>query len=470
MPYDVFLSHSSKDKAVVDVICEWLEREGIRCWIAPRDIRPGANWGSSIVHAIRESPVMVLVFSNNANMSPQIKREVERAVHVNSMVIPVRIENIMPDDDLEYFLGMPHWLDAFNPPLEKHLPLLVRAVKEALPTAARKPAAKPPPLPTRELFTPPPVPVSPAPAPATKPPAGLTPVTDRPIYEEPTLQGTGPQEPFLPRSIDASESFTASLAESGTKLVVTIAEAFYQAGTPGKLLRLVPVQNKGDAVALELYLKTGDEFTLGRSPEADLITAFFPRSEKNDSRSRRLSKIHARIVFREGRLCLLGKTGASLSVGADSLGTDGRHLRERDKLVLADDYALAVYHDISLENTLVFTNADKWRDGIIEFRPTILGALRFQLLNSEPAIRQSCWLFTDVGIGSAPGGVLSADSHLAPEQGLLLTFSGCFWLLNLVANEKAAVNDLRLAEREIAPLSQGDSVWLGAVRYRVEIS
>jgi hypothetical protein len=304
----------------------------------------------------------------------------------------------------------------------------------------------------------------------TRAPSGLVSVTDRPIYEEPTLPGTRPLEPFLPRSIDASESFTASLAETGTKLEVTIAEAFLQAGTPGKLLRLVPVQNTGHVVALELYLKTGDEFTLGRSPEADLITAFFPRNEKNDARSRRLSKIHARIVFRDGHLCLLGKSGASLSVGADSLGTDGRHLRERDKLVLADDYALEIFHDISLENTLLFTNADKWREGIIEFRPTILGALRFQLLNSEPAIRTSCWLFTDVGIGSAPGGVLHVDPELAPEQGLLLTFTGCFWLLNLVPNDKVALNDVRLAEREIVPLTQGDSVWLGAVRYRVEVS
>jgi len=132
MAHDVFISHSSKDKTIADATCAWLESRGIRCWVAPRDIRPGANWGSSIIQAIRGARVMILVFSSHANTSPQIKREVERAVHFGVSVIPMRIEDVFPEDDLEYFLGMPHWLDAFTPPLEQHLDALVKAVKEIL--------------------------------------------------------------------------------------------------------------------------------------------------------------------------------------------------------------------------------------------------------------------------------------------------------------------------------------------------
>jgi TPR repeat protein len=139
MAHDVFISHSSKDKPVADAACVWLESRGIRCWVAPRDIRPGANWGSSIVQAIRGARVMILIFSSNANASPQIKREVERAVHFGVTVMPVRIEDVFPADDLEYFLGMPHWLDAFTPPLEQHLDALARAVKEILDIPAPPP-------------------------------------------------------------------------------------------------------------------------------------------------------------------------------------------------------------------------------------------------------------------------------------------------------------------------------------------
>src|SRR5260221_7958642 len=132
MAHDVFISHSSKDKTVADATCAWLEARGIRCWVAPRDIRPGASWGSSIISAIRNSRAMILIFSSHANASPQIKREVERAVNFGVAVIPMRIEDVLPEDDLEYFLGMPHWLNAFNAPLESHLDALANAVNEIL--------------------------------------------------------------------------------------------------------------------------------------------------------------------------------------------------------------------------------------------------------------------------------------------------------------------------------------------------
>jgi formylglycine-generating enzyme required for sulfatase activity len=140
MAHDVFISHSSKDKTVADATCAWLEGQGIRCWVAPRDIRPGANWGSSIIEAIRASRVMILIFSNHANTSPQIKREVERAVHFGIAIIPMRIEDVLPEGDLEYFLAVPHWLDVFNEPLENHLDALTNAVNGLLeiPTSAAK--------------------------------------------------------------------------------------------------------------------------------------------------------------------------------------------------------------------------------------------------------------------------------------------------------------------------------------------
>ena len=121
MAHDVFISYSSKDKPVADAVCAILESNAIRCWIAPRDVMPGKDWGEAIIEAIRDTRIMVLVFSSNANESPQIKREVERAVSRGSIVIPLRIEDVEPALSLEYFLSSPHWLDAFTPPLEQHL-------------------------------------------------------------------------------------------------------------------------------------------------------------------------------------------------------------------------------------------------------------------------------------------------------------------------------------------------------------
>jgi formylglycine-generating enzyme required for sulfatase activity len=130
MAHDVFISHSSKDKPAADAVCAVLEAQGIRCWVAPRDIIPGRDWGESIVDAIKGARVMVLIFSANANNSPQIKREVERAANKGIPIIPLRIEDVVPTASLEYFLSTPHWLDAFTPPLESHLQHLAQVVRQ----------------------------------------------------------------------------------------------------------------------------------------------------------------------------------------------------------------------------------------------------------------------------------------------------------------------------------------------------
>ena len=132
MAHDVFLSHSVKDKAVAEAIVARLEAESVTCWIAPRDVVPGADWGESIINAIESSRIMILIFSQSANASSQIKREVERAVNKEVYIIPFRVDNIPPTRALEYFISSSQWMDAFSPPLERHLDDLAKTVKAVL--------------------------------------------------------------------------------------------------------------------------------------------------------------------------------------------------------------------------------------------------------------------------------------------------------------------------------------------------
>jgi|HubBroStandDraft_1064217.scaffolds.fasta_scaffold00245_15 sulfatase modifying factor 1 len=132
MAHDVFISVSSKDKVTGDAVCAALEVHGISCWIAPRDIEPGAEWAESIIDAITDARCLVLVFSGHANTSPQIRREVERAVNKDIPIIPLRIEDVPPSKTLEYFISTPHWLDAFTPPLDRHLERLAQAIRRRL--------------------------------------------------------------------------------------------------------------------------------------------------------------------------------------------------------------------------------------------------------------------------------------------------------------------------------------------------
>jgi hypothetical protein len=160
MPRDVFLSHSVKDKAVAEAIVARLEADSVTCWVAPRDVVPGADWGESIIDAIESSRIMILIFSQNANVSPQIKREVERAVNKGVYIIPFRVEDIPPARALEYFISTSQWMDAFSPPLERHLDNLAKTVKAVL---------KSPPLPGANVRLQPERP--PIPTPLTRPPS-----------------------------------------------------------------------------------------------------------------------------------------------------------------------------------------------------------------------------------------------------------------------------------------------------------
>jgi hypothetical protein len=73
MTSQVFISYSSKDKAIADTICQRLESAGIPCWMAPRDIEFGSDWTEAIMRAITACRVFVLVFSEIANVSGHVR-------------------------------------------------------------------------------------------------------------------------------------------------------------------------------------------------------------------------------------------------------------------------------------------------------------------------------------------------------------------------------------------------------------
>ena len=213
MAHDVFISYSNKDKPTADAVCAALEANGIRCWIAPRDILPGSDWGEAIIDAIHGCRacssffqqfqllgcrVMLLIFSSNSNASAQIKREVERSVNAGIPVVPFRIEDVMPSKTLEYFISTQHWLDALTPPMEQHLHYLVNTMRAILAqkpdgseASAREPQLKPPPA--AAAVTPPEAAAAPAAAPAAAAASGSGTARHRPLAPlDENLPGPGP--------------------------------------------------------------------------------------------------------------------------------------------------------------------------------------------------------------------------------------------------------------------------------------
>jgi hypothetical protein len=126
----IFLSYSSRDKLIADGICSRLENQGIRCWIAPRDVNPGADYSDQISEALERSTAMVMVFSSGSNSSRHVKSEIDRAFSLDKVIIPFRVENVEMDKGLAYYLSKTHWLDALTKPLEQHIDRLAATIRK----------------------------------------------------------------------------------------------------------------------------------------------------------------------------------------------------------------------------------------------------------------------------------------------------------------------------------------------------
>lgn len=116
MKYDVFISHSSRDAIIAKQLCDFLESNGIKCWIAPRDVTAGVPYARAILQGIDESTIMVLVFSGNSNKSRHVESEVDRAFNKEKVIIPFRITDIKMSDVLSYYIGVNHYIDGIPEP------------------------------------------------------------------------------------------------------------------------------------------------------------------------------------------------------------------------------------------------------------------------------------------------------------------------------------------------------------------
>jgi tetratricopeptide (TPR) repeat protein len=110
----VFVSYATADRKQALSVCKAIERRGITCWISCRDVRPGDNYQEAIVRAIRNARAMVLVFSEAANNSDEIKKELSLASRHHLPVMALRIEEFEPSDAFAYELSTRQWIDAFE--------------------------------------------------------------------------------------------------------------------------------------------------------------------------------------------------------------------------------------------------------------------------------------------------------------------------------------------------------------------
>jgi adenylate cyclase len=148
---DVFVSHASKDAAVANSIVESLERHGLRCWIAPRNVVPGSHYADGIIRAISESKALVLVLSASALSSKHVGKEIERASSKGRPIIALRTDDAPLTPAFEYFLSESQWIDVGTAGIAGVEAKLFDAVRAHLdvPTVAEASAHSGPAVPSR---------------------------------------------------------------------------------------------------------------------------------------------------------------------------------------------------------------------------------------------------------------------------------------------------------------------------------
>lgn len=149
--HEVFISYSTRDKAVADAVCNKLEAGGVRCWYAPRDVGPGSIWQESLMNAIQNAKVFLLIYSKDYNKSSQVLNELTAAVNAGCYIVPFRIDQSVMGNAFAYYLNSVHWLDAVNPPTEQQIAelythictVLQKPVTRKAPHTPDKPKKKP---------------------------------------------------------------------------------------------------------------------------------------------------------------------------------------------------------------------------------------------------------------------------------------------------------------------------------------
>jgi TolB-like protein len=126
----VFISYASQDAAVAAALVETLERHGIACWIAPRDVKAGALYADAIVRAISGAKAFVLVLSEGAIASTHVSKEIERASSKKRPIIALRVDAAALTPALEYFLSESQWLDARAGNIDAAYVKLIDAISE----------------------------------------------------------------------------------------------------------------------------------------------------------------------------------------------------------------------------------------------------------------------------------------------------------------------------------------------------
>ena len=131
---EVFISYSSQNQDVADMLVNIARNNGINCWIASSSIEAG-SYAKQIVQGIREARVFVVIVSESAILSPHVKNELDIAtsrIKDGLIIMPFKIDSAELDDECRYYLGRQEFFMGEKPPIDERITQFVNSIKKVL--------------------------------------------------------------------------------------------------------------------------------------------------------------------------------------------------------------------------------------------------------------------------------------------------------------------------------------------------
>lgn len=100
-----FISYSTKNQASADSVRELFRKNSIETWMAPGDIPAGSKYAMVINRAIKDCSCFVLLLTDDSQNSVWVSKEVERAVNYRKAVITIRLEDVVLNDEFEFYIS-----------------------------------------------------------------------------------------------------------------------------------------------------------------------------------------------------------------------------------------------------------------------------------------------------------------------------------------------------------------------------
>lgn len=128
--YDIFISYSSFDSLIIDEIIAKLTKKNVNVWRDVNNIRGGDSFIKEIPAAIKNSQVVLLLLTPEAEESKWVEREIITAIDEGKEIIPYKIGNYDSTTSIKFMLGNVQVIKNRTVPLDELVNILINKIKK----------------------------------------------------------------------------------------------------------------------------------------------------------------------------------------------------------------------------------------------------------------------------------------------------------------------------------------------------